>query len=58
MLYAVGGADGTIRLLGCRLQERREKVAGGVPRLYELPQPKALFETMSVSSAPSSRIVT
>ncbi|KAF8490741.1 hypothetical protein JB92DRAFT_3007752 [Gautieria morchelliformis] len=55
MLYAVGVADGTIRLLGCKLQERREQVTGGITRPYELPQPKALFETMSVSAAQSNQ---
>ena len=49
MLYAVGSADGTIRLVGCKLQEGREQVGGGIPRPYELPQPKAMFETMGHS---------
>jgi len=55
MLYAVGSADGTIRLVGCKLQERREQVAGGVPRPYELPQTKAMFETVGTAAAPSGK---
>ncbi|KAF8579671.1 hypothetical protein K439DRAFT_1416099 [Ramaria rubella] len=46
MLYAIGAPDGTIRLLGCRLQERREQVGAGIPRPYELPAPKATFESL------------
>ena len=53
MLYAVGDADGTIRLLGCKLQEGREQVVAEITRPYELPQPK---EAMSVSSVTSSRL--
>ena len=54
MLYAVGGADGTIRLLGCKLEEGREQVSAAIPRPYELAQPQALFETMSVISTATS----
>ncbi|GJJ13057.1 hypothetical protein Clacol_007306 [Clathrus columnatus] len=37
MLYAVAGADGTIRLVGCKLQDRREQMYAGILRPYDIP---------------------
>ena len=46
----MGGADGTIRLLGYKLQERRDQFAAEIPRPRELSQPQVSFEIMSVIS--------
>jgi len=50
MLYAVSAADGTIRLLGCKLQERKEQGYTGILRPSEPLQLKATFDTMESES--------
>ncbi|KAF8509765.1 raptor N-terminal caspase like domain-containing protein [Hysterangium stoloniferum] len=50
MLYAVSTVDGTIRLLGCKLQERKEQAYAGILRPCEPPQPRASFDIMGSES--------
>lgn len=46
MLYAIAGADGTVRLMGCKLQERREQSYAGILRPYDVsPSTRSSLDT-------------
>jgi len=55
MLYPAGSADGTIQLMGYKFQEQKGQVGGGIPRPYELPQSKAMIETIGHSDEPGGK---
>jgi len=53
MLLAIGGADGTIRIMGCKLIEKH----GSLPRRYELPPVQPSYEGMALPRLPSIRSI-